>query len=193
MVKFIVKLTLEIGTVWQKYWQKWDSNPRREDPTATWTQRLRPLGHPAVVIHFVNRAYHCDVHVYVLIDRAPYHTHPDKIFSFYKIEVNFRYGERQDAYVLICMLQDPPWQHFQFCEIWPILVKMIKVAAAGNRTQINCLEGNYANRYTTAAVDVHTHFIPNDNPDDDYIYIKILARTLFFQYIIYFHSFIYII
>ena len=28
-------------------WQKWDSNPRRENPTATWTQRLRPLGHPA--------------------------------------------------------------------------------------------------------------------------------------------------
>ena len=26
-----------------------------------------------------------------------------------------------------------------------------KSAAAGNRTQINCLEGNYANRYTTAA------------------------------------------
>ena len=28
--------------------QKWDSNPRRENPTATWTQRLRPLmiNHP---------------------------------------------------------------------------------------------------------------------------------------------------
>ena len=26
--------------------QEWDSNPRREDPTATWTQRLRLLGHP---------------------------------------------------------------------------------------------------------------------------------------------------
>ena len=26
--------------------QKWDSNPRLENQTATWTQRLRPLGHP---------------------------------------------------------------------------------------------------------------------------------------------------
>ena len=25
--------------------QKWDSNPRRENPTATWTQRLRPICH----------------------------------------------------------------------------------------------------------------------------------------------------
>ena len=30
------------------YCQKWDSNPRRENPTATWTQRLRPLGHPDI-------------------------------------------------------------------------------------------------------------------------------------------------
>ena len=29
--------------------QKWDSNPRRENPTATWTQRLRPLGHPDIL------------------------------------------------------------------------------------------------------------------------------------------------
>ena len=28
--------------------QKWDSNPRRENPTATWTQRLRPIGHPDI-------------------------------------------------------------------------------------------------------------------------------------------------
>ena len=28
--------------------QKWDSNPRLEDQTATWTQRLRPLGHPDI-------------------------------------------------------------------------------------------------------------------------------------------------
>ena len=27
--------------------QKWDSNPRPQKWTATWTQRLRPLGHPA--------------------------------------------------------------------------------------------------------------------------------------------------
>ena len=26
--------------------QKWDSNPRPQKWTATWTQRLRPLGHP---------------------------------------------------------------------------------------------------------------------------------------------------
>ena len=26
--------------------QKWDSNPRPPERTATWTQRLRPLGHP---------------------------------------------------------------------------------------------------------------------------------------------------
>ena len=28
--------------------QKWDSNPRLENQTATWTQRLRPLGHPDI-------------------------------------------------------------------------------------------------------------------------------------------------
>jgi hypothetical protein len=27
-----------------------------------------------------------------------------------------------------------------------------KIATAGNRTRINCLEGNYANHYTTVAV-----------------------------------------
>ena len=27
--------------------QEWDSNPRLQEKTATWTQRLRPLGHPA--------------------------------------------------------------------------------------------------------------------------------------------------
>ena len=31
--------------------------------------------------------------------------------------------------------------------------KQRKVATAGNRTPINCLEGNYANHYTTVAVD----------------------------------------
>ena len=30
--------------------QKWDSNPRLENQTATWTQRLRPLGHPDLVM-----------------------------------------------------------------------------------------------------------------------------------------------
>ena len=30
----------------KKFCQKWDSNPRPQKWTATWTQRLRPLGHP---------------------------------------------------------------------------------------------------------------------------------------------------
>ena len=30
----------------EKICQKWDSNPRLENQTVTWTQRLRPLGHP---------------------------------------------------------------------------------------------------------------------------------------------------
>ena len=34
----------------EKSCQKWDSNPRLENQTATWTQRLRPLGHPDYVI-----------------------------------------------------------------------------------------------------------------------------------------------
>ena len=29
--------------------QKWGSNPRQENPTATWTQRLRSLGHPDIL------------------------------------------------------------------------------------------------------------------------------------------------
>ena len=29
--------------------QKWDSNPRRKNPTATWTQQHRPLGHPDIL------------------------------------------------------------------------------------------------------------------------------------------------
>ena len=43
--------------------QKWDSNSRREKPTATWTQRLRPLmiDHPDILrnmlIHFVDWNY----------------------------------------------------------------------------------------------------------------------------------------
>lgn len=43
-------LHINLNVQVQKNWQKWDSNPRREDPTATWTQRLRPLGHPAFTI-----------------------------------------------------------------------------------------------------------------------------------------------
>ena len=30
----------------KNFCQKWDSNPRPQKWTATWTQRLRPLGHP---------------------------------------------------------------------------------------------------------------------------------------------------
>ena len=30
----------------KRFCQKWDSNPRPQKWTATWTQRLRPLGHP---------------------------------------------------------------------------------------------------------------------------------------------------
>ena len=33
--------------------QKWDSNPRRKNPTATWTQRLRPLGHPDILLQML--------------------------------------------------------------------------------------------------------------------------------------------
>ena len=33
---------------WEKC-QKLDSNPRRKNPTATWTQRLRPFGHPDIL------------------------------------------------------------------------------------------------------------------------------------------------
>ena len=33
----------------KKSCQKWDSNPRLENQTATWTQRLRPLGHPDTI------------------------------------------------------------------------------------------------------------------------------------------------
>ena len=31
---------------YENFCQKWDSNPRPQKWTATWTQRLRPLGHP---------------------------------------------------------------------------------------------------------------------------------------------------
>ena len=39
------------GKTFQKnFCQKWDSNPRPQKWTATWTQRLRPLGHPDIVV-----------------------------------------------------------------------------------------------------------------------------------------------
>ena len=43
--------------------QKWDSNPRREKPSATWTQRFRPLmiDHPDnlrdMLFYFVHYSY----------------------------------------------------------------------------------------------------------------------------------------
>ena len=37
--------------------QKWDSNPRPQKWTATWTQRLRPLGHPDLFIVFSSIKY----------------------------------------------------------------------------------------------------------------------------------------
>ena len=43
--------------------QKWDSNPRRKKPTATWTQHLRPLmiDHPDILrdmlFYFVGYSY----------------------------------------------------------------------------------------------------------------------------------------
>ena len=40
--------------------QKWDSNPRLENQTATWTQRLRPLGHPDLLL--------CTAPYYIIID-----------------------------------------------------------------------------------------------------------------------------
>ena len=37
--------------------QKWDSNPRPQKWTATWTQRLRPLGHPDLMIYMLTIKY----------------------------------------------------------------------------------------------------------------------------------------
>ena len=37
--------------------QKWDSNPRPHKWTATWTQRLRPLGHPDFLIPRLDSAH----------------------------------------------------------------------------------------------------------------------------------------
>ena len=41
-------MQFRIGVLGHKDCQKWDSNPRLENQTATWTQRLRPLGHPDI-------------------------------------------------------------------------------------------------------------------------------------------------
>ena len=37
-----------------------------------------------------------------------------------------------------------------------------KFALAGSRTRISCLEGNYANRYTTNAYKIETSFKSNE-------------------------------
>ena len=37
--------------------QKWDSNPRPQKWTATWTQRLRPLGHPDLLLLMKQRKH----------------------------------------------------------------------------------------------------------------------------------------
>ena len=44
------------------------------------------------------------------------------------------------------------FKHQSTRSTFTIMVKLNKNADAGNRTQINCLEGNYANRYTTSAL-----------------------------------------
>ena len=44
--------------------QKWDSNPRPQKWTATWTQRLRPLGHPDVLgIRYLASLYSGSTHI----------------------------------------------------------------------------------------------------------------------------------
>ena len=37
------------------------------------------------------------------------------------------------------------------CEIFPVLKPKTRIASAGNRTRVNCLEGSYAHHYTTNA------------------------------------------
>ena len=44
--------------------QLWDSNSRPQKWTATWTQRLRPLGHPDMAVNleflvYVGKCFHC--------------------------------------------------------------------------------------------------------------------------------------
>ena len=43
LVSAICHIIFDTG---KNYCQKWDSNPRPQKWTATWTHRLRPLGHP---------------------------------------------------------------------------------------------------------------------------------------------------
>lgn len=56
------------------------------------------------------------------------------------------------------------WRHLRIhlCKVYEkkMMMMQLKVAAAGNRTQINCLEGNYANRYTTAAYNTQQERCP---------------------------------
>ena len=50
----------EVGRWWKKSkscCQKWDSNPRPQKWTATWTQRLRPLGHPDLLLLMKQRKH----------------------------------------------------------------------------------------------------------------------------------------
>ena len=47
----------EPGAMQKVFCQKWDSNPRPQKWTATWTQRLRPLGHPDLFIVFSSIKY----------------------------------------------------------------------------------------------------------------------------------------
>ena len=50
-----VAISATSGHVWwnkpKSICQKWDSNPRPQKWTATWTQRLRPLGHPDPILN----------------------------------------------------------------------------------------------------------------------------------------------
>ena len=49
--------------------QKWDSNPRPQKWTATWTQRLRPLGHPDMyILGPVTWIYHFNMMILINID-----------------------------------------------------------------------------------------------------------------------------
>ena len=41
----------------KRFCQKWDSNPRPQKWTATWTQRLRPLGHPDLLLLMKQRKH----------------------------------------------------------------------------------------------------------------------------------------
>ena len=47
----------EPGAMQKVFCQKWDSNPRPQKWTATWTQRLRPLGHPDLLLMMKQRKH----------------------------------------------------------------------------------------------------------------------------------------